>query len=186
MPSLYYNGGLFVCSGAVKKERRKKMKTARPEPRRILTVFLSLTILLATLVSVCACTKGDVDDVGVATVVVSAGGDVRAYEVPLDKLDGNGGAIMLLDYLEAEGKLDYTAVDGAYGAYLTKVGHLKERASDGIYVGIWTSVESDQDRESDYSSSVTYEGVTLYSSAVGMQQISVPEGAIIYFGELSY
>ncbi len=164
------------------------MKTAKPGQRRILGVMASLLIIILTLSMLIGCQNkpGEVSDTGTATVVVAVGDDVRSYEIPLDKIDGSVGAIILLDYLKAEGKLDYTSEDSGYGAYLTKVDHLEQRASEGIYVGIWTNVESDIDRESVYATTVDYNGTTLYSSNVGMGELNVPDGAIIYFGELKY
>ena len=164
------------------------MKTATTGRRRIFGVIASLLILVLTLSALIGCQNkgGDVADSGTATVVVAVGEDVRSYEISLNKLDGEKGAIVLLDYLKEEGKLDYTAVDSGYGPYLTKVGHLEEKASENIYVGIWTSVESDVDRESIYSTTVEYNGVELCSSNVGMGELNVPDGAIIYFGEIKY
>ena len=161
------------------------MKTAKSGQKRLMSVIAFLLITVLTLTVTVSCKKtGDVDEKGSATVVVAVGEDVRVYDVPLDKIEGQKGAIALLDYLKGEGKLDYTAEDGGYGPFLTSVGHLS--AGGGVYVGIWTSVESDQDRESVYSTAVEYEGVTLYSSNVGMQELNVPSGAIIYFGEMRY
>lgn len=163
------------------------MKTAISVKRRAVGILLSFVIILSMLMNVCSCKKtGDVADSGTATVVVAVGEDVRSYTVLLDGIDGSLGAIALLDYLKGKGELDYTAIDSGYGPYLTAVGHLTENPSEGIYVGIWTSVEADQDRESIFASSVEYNGNTLYSTAVGMQELNVPAGAIIYFGELVY
>lgn len=161
------------------------MKTAKTE-QRILKAVLALLLILAALTSLAACKKGEVDDEGVATVVVAVGEDIRAYEVPLDELDGEAGAIALLDYLKAEGELDYVSEDSGYGPYLTAVGHLSQDVNAGVYVGIWTSVAADQDNESTYATTVTYEGAELVSAAVGLGQLSVPDGAVIYFGELRY
>ena len=189
MPSFYLLvKGAFRLSGALLKMKgERKMKTAKTGQRRIFGVIASLLILVLTLSVLVGCKPtGEVSDVGTATVVVAVGEDVRSYTVPLDKVDGSVGAIILLDYLKTEGELDYTSVDGIYGAYLTKVGHLEEKAGEGIYVGIWTNVESDIDRESVYSSTVEYNGVTLYSANVGMGELNVPDGAIICFGEMKY
>ena len=106
----------------------RKMKTAKTGQRRIFGVIASLLILVLTLSVLVGCKPtGEVSDVGTATVVIAVGEDVRSYTVPLDKVDGSVGAIILLDYLKTEGELDYTSVDGIYGAYLTKVGHLEEK-----------------------------------------------------------
>lgn len=164
------------------------MKTANVGKRRILSVVASLLLIALTLTAFIGCKgkTGDVASAGTATVVVAVGDDVRAYEIPLDRLDGERGAIVLLDYLREEGSLEYASADLGYGPYLTRVGHLAEKASEGIYVGIWTNVESDVDRESIYSTKVEYNGVELYSANVGMGELNVPDGAVIYFGELRY
>ena len=162
------------------------MKTAKSVMRRAVGIALVLCVIFSMLMATSCKKTGDVADSGSATVVVAVGSDVRSYTVPLDELDGTVGAIALLDYLKGKGELDYTSADGGFGPYLTAVGHLSEKPSEGVYVGIWTSVESDQDRESIYVTSVEYNGNTLYSTAVGMQEINVPDGAIIYFGELVY
>lgn len=164
------------------------MKTANVGKRRILSVVASLLLIALTLSAFIGCRNktGDVDEFGSVTVVVAVGEDVRAYEVSLEGLDGAKGAIVLLDHLKAEGKLDYTAEDSGYGPYLTRVGHLEQNAGEGIYVGIWTNVESDIDRESIYATTVEYNGAVLYSANVGMGELNVPDGAVIYFGELRY
>ena len=164
------------------------MKTAKTVRRRFFGVIASLLIIVLTLSAFIGCQKknGDVADTGSATVVIAAGDDVRTYEIPLESLDGTKGAIVLLEYLKGEGKLDYTSLDAGYGPYLTSVGHLCENPGEDIYVGIWTNVELDIDRESIYATTVDYNGTTLYSANVGMGELNVPDGAIIYFGELKY
>lgn len=159
----------------------KKTEQARV---RLLAVLLMLATLCAALL--CACTPGEVDDSGHATVVIAVGEDIREYDVPLDSVKGELGAIAILDYLKGEGKIDYKSEDAGYGPYLTKVGHLSEDAANGVYVGIWTSVTADQDLESEYATTVSYNGEELVSAAVGMGQLSVEDGCIIYFGELRY
>ncbi len=148
--------------------------------------ILALCLLAAVLLLTAACNAGRVDDTGSATVVVAVGDEVDEYEVPLSEVDGSRGAFGLLDYLASEGKLTYTAEDSGYGAYLTRVGELCEDADAGVYIGIWTSVESDMDRESVYSTTVNYGGIELVSAAVGISSMSVPDGATVYFGELKY
>lgn len=150
-----------------------------------LRALCALLLLFVLGLSLVGCV-GRVDDHGSCTVVIACGDDVREYSVPLDKVDGSKGAVGLLDYLKENEGVEYTSNDTGYGAYITSVGHLSEKPSENIYVGIWTSVESDQDRESEYSTTVTYEGVTLISSGVGLTQLSAPDGAVIYFGELRY
>lgn len=148
--------------------------------------IVSLLIVAVMLLLTVSCGVGKVDGKGSATVVIAAGDDRYEYEVPLSEVDTSLGAVGLLEYLKAEKGVDYTSEDLGYGAYLTKVGALEQDASAGVYVGIWTSVESDMDRESQYSTAITYRGTELVSAAVGMSSLNVPDGAVIYFGELKY
>ena len=150
-----------------------------------LRALCALLLLFVLGLSLVGCV-GRVDDHGSCTVVIACGDDVREYSVPLDKVDGSKGAVGLLDYLKENEGVEYTSNDTGYGAYITSVGHLSEKPSENIYVGIWTSVESDQDRESGYATTVTYKGAELVFSGVGLTQLSAPDGAVIYFGEIRY
>jgi len=145
----------------------------------------ALTLLFALFVLMLAsCAK--VDPVGTATVVVTEDGkNYKEYSVPLSKVTGKEGAISVLEYLKAEGELDFEAKDSGFGKYLTKVGDVCENGDEGKYVGIYTSVEADFD-VSEYKSEVEYKGTKLVSSGVGISSMSVPDGAIIYITYIVY
>lgn len=153
--------------------------------------LLSLVLIAALLVCVAAC-GGEVDPEGVATLVIVNGEDSASYEVGLSNLpEGAKGAISLLDYLKAEGKLDYASEDSGYGAYLTSVSDNEGKvsvandAASGTYIYIYTSVEGDAD-VSEYKTEVEWEGKTLTSSGVGLSQMSVTDGAVIYITVIKY
>ena len=149
---------------------------------KILSVTALLILALSVMLTGC---KPTIDSEGIATIVVANDKGIETYEVPLGALDGATGAIAALDYLKAEGKLDYTATDGGFGAYLTEVGHLKEDGAKGIYIGVWTSVVKDADT-SVYATVKTYNGITLTSAGVGISSMSLEDGCIIYIGEIIY
>ena len=150
--------------------------------KKVLCLIAVLVIAVSLLLTAC---KPTVENEGVATVVVSGSKGTDVYEVPLGELENATGAISALDYLKAKGKLDYTSADSGFGAYLTKVGQVAEDPSKGIYVGIWTSVEKDFDT-SDYATTKTYNGKTLTFSGVGISQMSLTDGCVIYIGEIIY
>ncbi len=142
-------------------------------------IVIMLTFVVMSL-CLCAC-SGASDSDGTVTVVVSASGDVRSYEIDLANIEDGTSAVALLDYLKAEGELDYELS----GTFLKRVGHLSERPSEGIYIGVWTSVESDVD-VSGFFGEVEYEGQTLAAAGVGITEMHYTDGCIIYFGEMVY
>lgn len=143
--------------------------------------LLSLTLVLIMALTVfVSCQPQNVN--GYLTVVV--GGD-EEFEVDLDKVEITEGALSVLEYLKNEGKLDYTASEGAYGAFLTKVGDVEENAAEGKYVGIWTSVAKDFDTSA-YATTKEYKGTTLTSAGVGISQLTLTDGAVIYIDYIIY
>lgn len=148
-----------------------------------LFTLMVLTILAVT-VMLTAC-RPTVDTEGTATLVVANDSGIYTYEIPLGELDGATGAISALEYLKNKGELDYVATESVFGEYLTKVGPIEEDGEEGIYVGIWTSVEKDADT-SEYATTKIYNGTTLTYSGVSISQMSLTDGCIIYIGEIVY
>ena len=148
---------------------------------RLLALALALTVTLFCLVS---CSTGEIDAEGSVTVVIY-GTEATEYTVSLDSLSDGEGLIPVLDYLKAEEGVDYTATDAGYGAYLTSLGTLKENATEGKYLYVYTSVEADFD-VSAYAKTVEYDGKTLTSSGVGISEMSLTDGAVIYFTYITY
>jgi hypothetical protein len=144
--------------------------------KKIIVLLLSVMMALTALVG---CQPESIN--GYATVVV---GD-EEFSVDLDKVEITDGVFSILEYLKNEGELEYTAQEGTYGAFLTKVGSIEENMAEGKYVGIWTSVEADFD-VSVYASTKEYKGMTLTSSGVGVNQMTITDGAVILFDYISY
>ena len=148
--------------------------------------LLALVIALAiTLISLTAC--GGTDNSGKTGSIRFVIFDESAveYTVDLSLLGEGDGVIPALDYLKENRGVDYTVTDGGYGAYLTSLGTLRESAAEGKYLYVYTSVESDFD-VSAYAMTVEYDGVTLTSSGVGISEMSLTDGAIIYITYITY
>lgn len=140
---------------------------------RTLALLLALTLVCLAFV---ACSKKEMSETGFCTIVIE-GAPAVEYRVNLDKVTGNDGLLSVLDYLkEAEG-LTYSANAG----FLTEVGTVKQDATLGNYVYIWTSVEKDFD-VSAYASTKTYGDQALTSAGVGAKDMTLTDGALIYIG----
>ena len=117
---------------------------------------------------------------GFCTIVIE-GDPATEYRVNLDKVTGMNGLLAVLEYLKTEKSLTYVAESG----FLTEVGSVKQDATAGKYVYIWTSVEKDFD-VSAYASTKTYGELTLTSSGVGATDMTMTDGATIYIGLYSW
>ena len=149
-------------------------------------VKIASLILLAALLALALCGCGAKSDgAGTVTVVVASDDGVTEYPVDLSELALDEGALSVLKYLKAEGKLDYEASEGIYGAFLTRVGDIVANDAECTYVALYTSVAKDID-VSAYATTVEYGGVTLTSSGVGISSMSVKDGAVLYFCKGSY
>ena len=143
-------------------------------------IVLALALMLA-LASFVAC-KPESDPEGEITLVI-AGETTEVFTVGISEIDGEKNVLTLVAHLKNEGKLDYKTDSTGY---FTEIGSVKQNPSEGKYVGIWTSVESDFDEASIYTTTKIYEGVTVKSSAVGAKDMTLKDGAVIYFSYLIY
>ena len=116
---------------------------------------------------------------GYATVVLE-GEPETEYRVDLDKVEGDT-LLSVLAYLEAEEGLSYK-LDGTL---LTEVGSVKQDPAAGIYLYLFTSVESDWD-VSVYATTKEYGDMTLNSAGVGALEMRVCDGAVLYIGTISW
>ena len=166
----------------------RKAKTMKKNFERILALILALVMVLAF--AACNLTEtGDDTDNGAgeqdavqktATLVLETDPKTE-FEIDLNKVEITNGLLSVLDYLKAEGKLDYTGTSG----YLDKVGTLENDAAAGKYIYIYTSVVADAD-VSQYATTVEYNGMTLTSSGVGASDMHIEDGAVIYIGLISW
>ncbi len=143
-------------------------------------IVLALALMLA-LASFVAC-KPESDPEGEITLVV-AGETTEVFTVGISEIGGEKNVLTLVEHLKNEGVLDYKTDSTGY---FTEIGSVKQKPEEGKYVGIWTSVESDFDEASIYTTTKIYEGVTVKSSAVGAKDMTLKDGAVIYFSYLIY
>ena len=136
-------------------------------------IALALAIMLA-LTAFTACNGSDPE--GEVTLVV-AGDVTEVFTVGISEIEGEKNVLALVEYLNNKGLLDYKT--DATG-FFTEIGSVKQNADEGKYVGIWTSVEEDFD-VSQYATTKEYKGKTLTSSGVGAKDMTLKDGAIIYF-----
>ena len=142
---------------------------------RILSLLLALVLICSALVG---CTEASQS--GFVTIVLE-GEPETEYRVNLDKVEGEDGLLSVLEYLKTENGLTYNADAG----FLTEVGSVKQDATAGVYVYIWTSVEADMD-VSAWGTTKEYKDMTLTSTGVGATDMTVCDGAVIYIGTVSW
>ncbi len=154
--------------------------------KRIFSILLILSLSLTALAS-CSLLSlfGDVAEKGEVTVVVeNADGSFEVYEAYLESVENKDeGARGVIENLRDrdENPLHLVMEDGAYGAFVSEIGSIKQ--ADGSYVMVYTSVESDS-----YAGAPTveYDGKTLYQSGVGISAMKVGAGTVILFRLESY
>lgn len=142
---------------------------------KIISILL-LVFLLAT--ALFACINPDRDSQGkMKLVVLYDEENAEEYTVDLaDVKNSSNGLIAILDYLQNNGMLEYSANDSGYGAYLTKVGGLKE--GNGYYLYVYTDVEADFD-VTQYASQISYKNKTFTNIGIGVSQMSIKSGCTI-------
>ena len=151
------------------------------KPLRLLALAVAIAIALLSFTA-CGGTQNDTE--GTIRLVIFDESAVE-YTVDLSELGEGDGLIPALDYLAENKGVSYTATDGGFGAYLTALGTLKESAAEGKYLYVYTSVEADFD-VSAYAMTVEYDGVTLTSSGVGISEMTLTDGAVIYVTYIVY
>ena len=150
---------------------------------KIITAILLVSLIALTFV---ACINSDNDNQGAMTLVVLNGDDAKEFTVDLAKIPSDTdktGLMAILDYLQSDGQLTYTAQESEYGAYLTQVGDLKE--GDGNYIYVYTDVEADKSVDA-YAVQVTYKDKSYTNSGVGASQMSIKDGCTIVITYINF
>ena len=149
-------------------------------------ISLALALIMALTLSSCGVFSlfGDVAEKGEVMVVVeNADGSFEVYKTYLESVENkNEGVKGVLEHLNHQNDSLYLVMeDGAYGAFVTEIGSIKQ--SEGSYVMVYTSIESDS-----YAGAPTveYDGKTLYQSGVGISALKVGAGPVILFRLESY
>ena len=148
--------------------------------KRLIAILVLVMLLLSSLCS-CKLLSPHVSDEGDVTVVVeNEDGSRDVFEVDLENVENKSeGAKGILEHLnQQKDRLYLEIVDGAYGAYITAIGNIKENPSQGTYVVVYTSVLADS-----YEGAPTHEynGTTVYQSGVGLSGMSIESGTVILF-----
>ncbi len=151
--------------------------------KRISTILLVLVLVL-TIAMAAGC-DADVSNgaTGTATLIVE-GDQLTTYTVSIDQLEEANG-IALLEYLADNEGLHLATTDSEYGLYITEIGTLVAADDYSTWISLYTSIESDKDTSS-YSTTLTVEGVTVYSSGLGISSMSISDGCTIYITLGSY
>lgn len=160
---------------------------------------LSICILLVivSLLSFSACddkpqakqltslTLPELADNQIAVIIKKGDSDYQQYVVELEKLGtGANTCEQAIEYLQNKAKLAVTWQDGTYGKYLTAIGGIAE--GDGQYVFVYTTNPNFQGTWAGVSSYVIGDGVLLKEAAVGVSDLQVQAGDVIYFELGSY
>lgn len=141
---------------------------------KILVAILLISLLATALF---ACINPDNDTSGKMTLVILNGDDATEFTVDLAKIppeDSSKGLIAILDYLQNDGQLTYTAE----GTMLTQVGDLQGSKSNRTYIAIYTSVSKDISVGA-WATVVTYKGITCTSSDYGASEMTILADCVI-------
>ena len=146
--------------------------------KKILSVILAVTLTALSLIS---CTPTVAEEGDVTVVVECADGSFEVYKTYLQNVKNKDeGALGILEHLRdrEENPLALTCEDGAYGAFITSIGSIKQDAASGEYITVYTTTLADSYED---APTITFEGALLYSSGVGVSFMSVPVGTVILF-----
>ncbi len=111
--------------------------------------------------------------------LVIGGSEEKIYSVDFSGIEINEGVMSIIKYLAANHGLNYKES----GGMLSEIGGLKSEGS--TYIFLWTSVEADFDL-SEWASTKTWNGVNLTTAGVGVADMTVEHGAVIYVGTIKY
>ena len=141
-------------------------------------------VLLLALAALFACVqKGEVSGDSMTLVLDDRNSD------PVVIQNEETGLMNVLQSLRLQEKLDYSASDSGYGAYLTAVGGLSEDAAAGRYISVYTSVEKDKatfEGAENYQFLSSEGSVICYPSGVGASAMSIEDGCVIVITYVTY
>jgi hypothetical protein len=153
--------------------------------------ILSLVIVLAiisTALFTSSCSLFTPPAVGAGSVTLVLAKDennIKEYTVEFEDGEITNGFISVLEICKAQGMIDYQITG-------TMIDFVKDSVDENIYVGndyaassylwIYTSVEKDVSVASLFD--VEYKGITLKSSDLGINEMSVEDGAVFYIGTI--
>lgn len=110
--------------------------------------------------------------------VIIKNGD-KDYTSIVVSLGNNKTAEDVLTYLKKEETITLEWNDSGYGKFITKIGKIAP-ASNSEWVGVYTSDKAQQDT-SVYAQTYTVGEVALTTSIVGVSELKVAAGDVLYF-----
>ncbi len=114
--------------------------------------------------------------------LVIGGTQEVVYSVDYSAISLDKGVLSIIEYLAENYGLEYEIE----GTFLTKVGAMEQDLSTATYVYLWTNVEADFDVSIYAPENKTWNGISLTPSGVGISEMTVENGAVIYVGTVSY
>lgn len=164
--------------------------------KKRIILMLVLAVVVLSMIGLVACNNSQApvdpntpqtpDEAQSMTLVLLNGDYVQEFTVTLSELPATSkGVIAVLDLLQSQEKLTYEAQNSAYGKFLTRVGELRQDEAAGTYLSLYTTVEKDKD-VSAYATTLTYKDVTLTSSGVGAESMTMEKDCIVVITLFSY
>lgn len=157
--------------------------------KRLLTWILAVVLLIASLALVACVDKPQakqltelalpqLGDNQMAVIIKNGDKDYTSYTVTLTDDMQTGEDV--LNYLADKADLQIDWQDSEYGKFINGIGGAKPSAGTSEFVNVMTSVQKDKGT---WAGVKTYNvgDVTLAASAVGVSEMSVEAGAVIYF-----
>ena len=136
-------------------------------------IYLFVTFLLTLVMSVAclvACEKdGETKAVSLEQVTQTM------VVMKVTEAEENATALSALTKLKEEGLIDFVAVDGTYGAYITSING-KEEISSGTSGYSWMIYTSDTEFSSTEYGAVEYNRVTYGQASLGASSLIVKAG----------
>lgn len=156
--------------------------------KRLLTWILAVVLLIASIALVACVDKPQpeqqqiplpqLDENQMSVIIKYGENEYTSYTVTLTDDMQTGEDV--LNYLADKADLQIDWQDSEYGKFINGIGGAKPSAGTSEFVNVMTSVQKDKGT---WAGVKTYNvgDVTLAASAVGVSEMSVEAGAVIYF-----
>lgn len=136
-------------------------------------LYLFPTLFLCLLMSVCCFASCQKDGETKAVSLEYATETMIVMKVT--EAEENATALSALNKLKEDGKLDFVALDGGYGAYVTSING-KEETSEGTSGYSWMLYTSDTEFSSTEFGTIEYNGEAYGQAALGASSLVVKTG----------
>lgn len=146
--------------------------------KKRIILMLVLAVVVLSMIGLVACTDPNALE-GTMTLVLLNGENAQEFSVDLSNFTTESkGLIAVLDLLQSQEKLTYEAQDSTYGKFLTRVNDLQPDQNAGEWLCLYTTVEKDKSVDA-YTTTLEHNGVTLTSSGVGSESMTLEDGCTI-------